>query len=78
VRKQGNACEAKGPDWKHVTVDMKGVPLERKFHYGKTGRGILDRGIGEADSITGETLFTETETESKGEAGAEVPVLRVV
>jgi len=78
VRKRGNACGAKGPDWKHVAVDTKGEPLERKFHYGKTGRGIPDRRIREADSITGETLSTETETESKGEAGAEVPVLRVV
>jgi hypothetical protein len=57
---------------------MKGVPLERKFHYGKTGRGISDRRIGEAYSITTETLFTETETKPQGEAGTEVPVLRVV
>ena len=70
VRKRGNACGAKGPDWKHVAVAMKGEPLERKFHYEKTVRGIPDRRIGEADSITGETLFTETETESEGEAGA--------
>ena len=78
MRKQGNACGAKGPDWKHVTVDMKGVPLERRFHYGSTGRRIPDCRIREEDSTTGETLFTETETEPKGETGAEVPVLHIV
>ena len=78
VRKRGNSCGAKGPDWEHVAVDMKGEPLERKFHYGRTGRGNAYPSDGERDTSTQETLSTETETEPKGEAGAEVSVLRVV
>ena len=78
VRKRGNACGAKGPDWGQVAVDTKGEPLERKFHYGKKGRGTSYSRVGEADSIAEETLSTEAETEPKGEAGAEVPILRVV
>jgi len=52
VRKRGNACGAKGPDWEQVAVETKGEPLERKFHYGKTGRGSTYSRDGERDAST--------------------------
>lgn len=37
ARKWGNTQGAKGPDRKHLSVDMEGELLEQKFHYRKSG-----------------------------------------
>jgi hypothetical protein len=56
VEKRGNSRGAKGPDRRRVVVDMKGDPLEQTFHYGRTGEGIPDPGIGKEGSYPGKTL----------------------
>jgi hypothetical protein len=35
---------------------MKGDPLEQTFHYGRTGEGIPDPGIGKEGSYSGKAL----------------------
>ncbi len=38
MRKRGNSRGAKGPDRRCASDKMKGGPLERKFHHGRTGK----------------------------------------
>src|SRR6266853_3221 len=74
----GNDRGAKGPYWKHCCCKRKGEPLGRKSDYGKMGAYRSPEGTGERRRTPRQTLFAETEAESKGQAGAEVRVLRIV
>ncbi len=70
--------ERRGLSKNVILVDKEGEPLEREtFHYGRTSRGSRHPRKGGATDA-GETRPIETETRPKGEAGAEVSVLRVV
>jgi hypothetical protein len=46
AEKRGNARGAKGPYWKHASIEMKGEPLEHMLDY-----GIHHLSEGEAGSI---------------------------
>src|SRR5216684_7136334 len=74
----GNDRGAKGPYWKHCCCKREGEPLGRKSDYGRMGAYRSPAGTGERRRTPRQTLFAETEAESKGQAGTEVPVLRFI
>src|ERR1035437_4898121 len=78
ARKRGNARGAKGPHWKHCCCKRKGEPLGRDSRYGRMGAYRRPEETGERRRTPRQTLYAETEAEPKGQAGAEVPVLRTV
>src|SRR5258708_32020807 len=73
----GNDRGAKGPYWKHCCCKREGEPLGRKSDYGRMGAYRSPAGTGERRRTPRQTLFAETEAESKGQAGTEVPVLHL-